>query len=478
MSKKVKFTAEEKEFFVLKFRELNISLSAFCRLYNIERTVIHRWSIKYDNGGIDELKEILHNVEYSTYTLINSVQDYLTGNYSMLQIVKKYNLSGDNVLRQWLKCYNTPKWNIKIGAFMAREKISKNDKLKMVLQYINENISVKKIAAQNSISEWQLRDWIRKYKLSGEDVLGDNRGIKKKNSQLSNEEILKKRNKELENNYSIKFLCEIWSLNRRSYYKWLNRFPSNREVENKIIKEHILEIYHSVNKIYGFRRMTMNINYRTNKKYNLKRIYRLMKDELKISSVIRRKKNRYIKSSAEYKAENILNREFSAEISQQKVLTDITEFKYGINEKIYMCATFDLYDKSILSYSLSNKANTELVLKVLENSYTKVIPKNAVLHSDRGTQFTSLEYKEALEKLGITHSMSRFGKCIDNGPMEGFLGNIKSEKYYLKKYSTLDELETDISNYITFYNEDRLQKNLGCLSPLKYREHNKINVDN
>lgn len=199
MSKKVKFTSEEKEFFVLKFRELNISLSAFCRLYNVERTAIHRWAIKYDNGGIDELKEIICKVEYSAYTLVNSVQDYLTGNYSMLQIVKKYNLSGDNILRQWLKCYNTPKWNIKIGEFMAREKISKDDKLRMVLQYINDNISVTKIATQNSISEWQLRDWIRKYRLSGESVLGDNRGVKKDNSQLSNEEILKKRNKELEN---------------------------------------------------------------------------------------------------------------------------------------------------------------------------------------------------------------------------------------------------------------------------------------
>lgn len=189
-------------------------------------------------------------------------------------------------------------------------------------------------------------------------------------------------------------------------------------------------------------------------------------------------KKKYVKSSAEYKAENILNREFSAEVSQQKVLTDITEFKYGVNEKIYMCVTFDLYDKSILSYSLSNKANTELVLKVLEKSYTKAIPKNAVLHSDRGTQFTSLEYKEALEKLGITHSMSKVGKCIDNGPMEGFFGTIKSEKYYLKKYTTLDELETDISNYIKFYNENRLQKNLGGLSTLKYRKNTKINVDN
>ncbi|MGL5124839.1 MAG: IS3 family transposase [Fusobacteriaceae bacterium] len=245
----------------------------------------------------------------------------------------------------------------------------------------------------------------------------------------------------LENNYSIKFLCGVWNLNRRSYYKWLNKSLSARQTENEVIKEKILEIYHSVNKIYGFRRMTMNINFRMNKKYNLKRIYRLMKYELKISSVIRRKNGRYIKSSAEYKAENILNREFSAEVAEQKILTDITEFKYGVDKKIYMCATFDLYDKSILSYSLSNKANTELVLKVLESSYTKEVPKNAVLHSDRGAQFTSLDFKETLERLGVTHSMSRVGKCIDNGPMEGFFGNVKSEKYYLKKYSDLIELE-------------------------------------
>lgn len=281
-----------------------------------------------------------------------------------------------------------------------------------------------------------------------------------------------------ENKYSIKFLCEVWKLNRRSYYKWSNRLPSNRESENEIIKENILEIYTSVNKIYGFRRMTMNINSRMNKKYNSKRIYRLMKEELKISSVIRRKKNRHIKSSAEYKAENILNREFSSTVPKQKILTDITEFKYGIDKKIYMCATFDLYDKSILSYSISSKANTELVIKVLENSYIKGVPENALLHSDRGTQFTSLEYKQTLDKLKVTHSMSRVGKCIDNGPMEGFFGNIKSEKYYLKKYSTLDELEREISDYIKFYNEDRLQKNLGNLSPLNYRENNKINVDN
>lgn len=95
------------------------------------------------------------------------------------------------------------------------------------------------------------------------------------------------------------------------------------------------------------------------------------------------------------------------------------------------------------------------------------------LHSDRGAKFTYLEYKEALQRLGVTHSMSRVGKFIDNVPMEDYFGNIKSEKYHLKKYSNLIELENDISDYIKFYNEDRLQKNLESLTPLAYRENNK-----
>lgn len=216
--------------------------------------------------------------------------------------------------------------------------------------------------------------------------------------------------------------------------------------------------------------MTMNINRQMNKNYNHKRIYRLMK-ELKISSVIRRKKKKYTKNSAEYKAENILNRKFSTDIPQHKVLTDITEFKYGKDKKIYMCATLDLYDRSILSYSLSEKADTKLVLEVLRNSFNKNINHNSILHTDRGSQFTSLQYKKALKNLGITYSMLRAGKCIiDNGPMEGFFGTIKLEKYYLNKYNTLYDLKNDIKEYIRFYDEERLQKNLGNRSPLEYRK--------
>lgn len=233
-----------------------------------------------------------------------------------------------------------------------------------------------------------------------------------------------------------------------------------------------MEIHNRVDGIYGSRRMTMNINRELDKKYNCKRIYRLMKEELKISSRIRRKKRKHIKSSAEYKAENILNREFTAQKPLEKVLTDISEFKYGAGKKVYMCATLDLYDRSILSYSISTRATLELALETLRNSYQEKSNEKRILHSDRGCQFTSYEYKRELERLGISHSMSRVGKCIDNGPMEGFWGNLKTEKYYLKKYEKKEELEEAIASYVKFYNEERLQKNLGERSPLEYRKLN------
>ena len=169
MSNKVKFTSEQKMFLVLKFRELKISLSAFCRMYNVERTAIHRWSIKYDNEGLKGLEEIKKTTKYSSHILIHAVEDYLTGNFSMLQIVKKYNLSGDSVLRQWLKWYNTPKWNLKVGEFMDREKIQKN----------------KNVKSKNNLSEKEI-------------LIRKNKELEKKNKMLEAELLLIKKLKELE----------------------------------------------------------------------------------------------------------------------------------------------------------------------------------------------------------------------------------------------------------------------------------------
>ena len=83
--------------------------------------------------------------------------------------------------------------------------------------------------------------------------------------------------------------------------------------------------------------------------------------------------------------------------------------------------------------------------------------------------YTSWEFKKRLDAHGLTQSMSRVGKCIDNGPMEGFWGTLKCEKYYLHKYQTYEALEKDIDHYIYFYNYERLQEKLGSLSPMEVR---------
>lgn len=93
-----------------------------------------------------------------------------------------------------------------------------------------------------------------------------------------------------------------------------------------------------------------------------------------------------------------------------------------------------------------------------------------LFHSDRGFQYTSKGFKLKLDSISAIQSMSRVGRCIDNGPMEGFWGIIKSEMYYLKNFHTFDELKLEIDNYIEFYNNRRLQKKLKGLTPIEYRE--------
>lgn len=124
---------------------------------------------------------------------------------------------------------------------------------------------------------------------------------------------------------------------RSSYYKWTTRRESILEAENKMLITEIIKIYEEVDGIYGYRRITMNLNRRLDQNFNHKRIYRLMKLS-GLESVIRRKKKRYIKSNPQHVAENLLKRKFTAEKPNQKWLTDVTEFKYGNSKKAYLSA--------------------------------------------------------------------------------------------------------------------------------------------
>ena len=271
-----------------------------------------------------------------------------------------------------------------------------------------------------------------------------------------------------ENHFSVSVLCKIAEIQRSSYYKWLKRKISSHEQENQQILKAMILLYEKVDGIYGYRQLTINLRRQTGQPINHKRVYRLMK-LVGIQSVIRRKKKKYIKSTPQQIADNLLNRKFTAEESNEKWLTDVTEFKYGNGQKAYLSAILDLHDKSIVAYVLGLSNNNSLVFQTLDLALKVAPGSTPMIHSDRGYQYTSWGFKKRLESHGLTQSMSRVGKCIDNGPMEGFWGTLKCEKYYLHKYQTFEALKKDIVNYIYFYNYERLQAKLNSLSPMEFR---------
>ncbi len=216
--------------------------------------------------------------------------------------------------------------------------------------------------------------------------------------------------------------------------------------------------------------MTIKLNREHDFHVNQKRIYRLMQI-LGLKSICRRKRKKYIKSTPQVTAENILNREFTAETFGEKWLTDVTEMKYGASSKAYLSAILDLGDKSIVSFVIGHSNNNELVFETFDIAHKQHPSVKPIFHSDRGYQYTSKAFKKKLDDAGMTQSMSRVSRCIDNGPMEAFWGMLKSEMYYLKTFHSYEELKHAVIDYIEYYNGARYQKRLNCMTPLEYRHY-------
>ena len=269
--------------------------------------------------------------------------------------------------------------------------------------------------------------------------------------------------------YAVLEICNILDLNRSSYYKWIHRAKSSRELENEALLHDIGMIYAEHNGTYGYRRIADEYNETHGKKYNLKRFYRLV-HIVGLLAVIRKKRPVYQRSTPEVTAENILNREFTANTANEKWCTDVTEMKYGSEgEKAYLSAILDLKSRDIVSFAVGRSNNNQLVFDTFDLAIRKYPDAHPLFHSDRGFQYTSKVFKSKLDKQGMQQSMSRVGRCIDNGPMEGFWGILKCEMYYLNQFATYDELVAAIEAFIYYYNHQRRQHKLNCLPPATYR---------
>ena len=272
-----------------------------------------------------------------------------------------------------------------------------------------------------------------------------------------------------EEGYAISEMCDILDLNRSNYYKWLRRSKSFREIENETLLHDIGMIYAEYNSTYGYRRIADEYNATHEKRYNLKRFYRLAQ-LVGLLAVIRRKRPAYQRSTPEVTAENILNRDFSAKAVNEKWCTDVTEMKYGPEgEKAYLSSILDLKSRDIVSFAIGKHNNSQLVFDTFDLAVQKYPDAHPLFHSDRGFQYTSQQFKARLDKQKMTQSMSRIGRCIDNGPIEGFWGILKCEMYYLNNFETYEELVTAVDQFIHYYNTQRRQHRLDCQTPAGYR---------
>lgn len=242
------------------------------------------------------------------------------------------------------------------------------------------------------------------------------------------------------------------------------------EKENQRIAE-VIELIHNEIPDKGYRRIRDDLERYHDIDVNNKRVLRICRKK-DIRLTIKYSNNGCTRQAAnlQYIAESILNREFPADMPNEKWLTDVTEFKYYIGpvvHKIYLSTLLDLCDRRIVSFVIHDSNNNALVFDKAIEGNPNVHP---LCHSDKGYKYTNRSFHNKLEKAGMTQSMSRVGKCIDNGPMEGFWGILKRERYYGKRFTDKETLVKMIEVYIAYYNSKRLRRNIGVLTPMEKHE--------
>ena len=263
--------------------------------------------------------------------------------------------------------------------------------------------------------------------------------------------------------YSISEMCRFFNVSRSGYYDYVKRHavPS----KDLPLAEKIKECQDKCGRTYGYRRVHIWLE-KNGIHRNPKTILRVMQ-KYNLLSVIRRKKYRNYGDHI-HRYPNLLNRDFNADRPNQKWVTDISYIKTQ-QGTLYLSVIRDLYDNSIVAYKTGTEQNINLVLSTIKLAKRKEkVTAELQLHSDQGFQYTSPAYFNLTKSYGITPSMSRRGNPYDNAMAENFFSILKTECIYRTKLRTYEDARILISEYIHFYNNERIQLKTK-LTPLEKR---------
>jgi transposase InsO family protein len=268
-------------------------------------------------------------------------------------------------------------------------------------------------------------------------------------------------------NWPIAIQCRVLAVSRGGYYEWRRRPVSARAQRRASLTAQIREFHVGHHASYGSPRVHQELRAR-GEAVNEKTVAKVMR-----AAGIQSKSQRKFRvtttdsNHTQPVAENVLNREFTAEKRNQKWVADIT-YIATLQGWLYLATVLDLFTRKVVGWSMSERIDSRLVVDALEMAVSRELPAaGLVAHSDRGVQYASEHYQGALTQHDIECSMSRRANCWDNAPAESFFATLKKELVHHETYATRAIARVSLFDYIeVFYNRERRHSALGYVSPL------------
>ena len=279
----------------------------------------------------------------------------------------------------------------------------------------------------------------------------------------------------MKDDHPILSLCLHLEVSPSGYYAWQKRrdCPGPRALQDRALVREIEQIHSRSRQTYGSPRVVEELR-KQGRRHGRNRIARLMQQE----GLCGRQKRRYRVQTTDSNhdqpiAPNRLAEAPKATAPNQLWVADITYIETKENW-LYLAPVMDLYSRKIVGWAMSERIDTVLVLKALAMALLhRHPPANLMFHSDRGVQYASGDYRQALSQAGLIASMSRSGNCYDNAAMESFWSTLKLELVYRQDFQTRAQARTRIFDYIeSFYNRQRTHSALGYRSPVDFEIQN------
>ena len=267
-------------------------------------------------------------------------------------------------------------------------------------------------------------------------------------------------------------LCRVLHVNRSTYYNFINKRPSKREVENQRLRKLLLEIYMKAKKRIGTRAFKIILLRDYGVNISEGRILRLLKSMTlpKMSTIKPRFKS---KKAPVFSSDNLLKQEFNPNSPNQVWTTDFTYISIGPKRHVYLCAILDLYSRKCIAWKVSDRIDAKLACDTLEIAINKRKPKEPIIfHSDQGSQFKSASFRKLLDEHQLLASYSKPGYPYDNAVTEVFFKYLKQREINRRTYHSIQEVQLSCFEYIEqFYNNYNPHSANNGLTPNRKEEN-------